>query len=175
MVASPYCDCFSSWGTPEEWIEPEFHTDEQDVSCEAWHKLLEYIESIRRDGGKIFVPADALGPRYFDIVTLPKEIATLKTVKEICLYRSSICWLPPEIGEMESLEYFDVYTSYRLHWYPYEITRCKKLVNSRMSTRTLYGNFKLKPPFPKLDGNPMRMFGPRPMCSICGKISTYDD
>src|SRR5262249_11692539 len=49
-----------------------------------------------------------------------------------------------------SLVEFDPYTSYRLHWFPYEITRCKHLADSRVSTRALYGNYKYRPPFPRL-------------------------
>jgi hypothetical protein len=41
-------------------------------------------------------------------------------------------------------------TSYRLHWFPFEITRCANLKRSTVSTRALYGNFKYRPPFPKL-------------------------
>jgi hypothetical protein len=52
---------------------------------------------------------------------------------------------------MSSLTEFDPYTSHRLHWFPYEITRCPKLRRSRVSTRALYGNFKFRPPFPRLE------------------------
>src|SRR5207245_10260160 len=58
--------------------------------------------------------------------------------------------LPPEIGDMESLEEFTPYTSWRLHWFPYEITRCQNLTDSTVSTRCLYGNYKYRPPFPRL-------------------------
>ena len=51
---------------------------------------------------------------------------------------------------MSELEKFDPYTSYRLHWFPYEITRCRRLKDSTVSTRAIYGNFKYRPPFPKL-------------------------
>src|SRR5271157_712480 len=56
----------------------------------------------------------------------------------------------PEIGEMTNLEEFDTYTSYCLHWFPDEITRCKKLSRSRISTRAVYGNYKYRAPFPRL-------------------------
>ena len=59
--------------------------------------------------------------------------------------------IPPEIGEMENLDEFLPYTSQRLHWFPYEITRCTALVDSCVSTRALYGNFKYRPPFPELE------------------------
>jgi hypothetical protein len=51
---------------------------------------------------------------------------------------------------MTSLEVFDPYTSQKLNWMPYEITRCKNLTSSRVSTRNLYGNYKNRPGFPKL-------------------------
>lgn len=51
---------------------------------------------------------------------------------------------------MRSLEEFTPYTSYRVHWFPYEITRCTGLQRSTVSTRALYGNDKLRPPFPSL-------------------------
>ena len=65
----------------------------------------------------------------------------------------------PEIGDMENLVEFLPYTSMRLHWFPYEITRCTKLDESQVSTRALYGNFKFNPPFPRLE---------RPLSSTSG-------
>lgn len=49
-----------------------------------------------------------------------------------------------------ALSYLDIYTSYRLHFLPYELTRCEQLRDSRVSTRALFGNFKHRPPFPDL-------------------------
>jgi hypothetical protein len=51
---------------------------------------------------------------------------------------------------MESLERLDAYMSHRLHWFPYEISRCRSLRESSVSTRSLYGNFKFRPSFPLL-------------------------
>ena len=51
---------------------------------------------------------------------------------------------------MASLEAFEPYTSYSLHWFPYELTRCGQLRTSTVSTRALYGNFTNRPPFPRL-------------------------
>ena len=51
---------------------------------------------------------------------------------------------------MTALEEFEPYTSYRLHWFPYEITHCTKLKDSTVSTRALYGNYTYRPPFPRL-------------------------
>jgi hypothetical protein len=84
------------------------------------------------------------------ILTLPPTIAKLKAVQRLLLYGSHLVRIPPEIGEMTGLEEFDLYTSYGLHWYPFEITRCRSLRRSKASTRALYGNYKYRPPFPKL-------------------------
>ena len=67
---------------------------------------------------------------------------------------------------MNSLEEFIPYTSWRLHWYPYEITRCRKLKESTVSTRVLYGNFKYRPPFPRLPF--IRKEITPTSCSVCG-------
>ena len=53
-------------------------------------------------------------------------------------------------SEKQNLEWFDTYTSHRLHRYPYEITRCQRLRSSSVSTRALYENFKTRLPFPHL-------------------------
>jgi hypothetical protein len=51
---------------------------------------------------------------------------------------------------MTGLEQFSPYTSRRLHWFPYEITRCARLARSTVSTRSIYGNYKHRSPFPRL-------------------------
>ena len=84
------------------------------------------------------------------IVTLPPSIGKLRSVKHLVLYGSYLVRVPSEIGKLTSLVEFSPYTSWRLHWLPYEITRCPKLIQSTISTRCLYGNFKHRPPFPKL-------------------------
>jgi hypothetical protein len=66
------------------------------------------------------------------------------------LYGGNLVRIPPEIGAMTSLEEFTPYTSYRLHWFPYELTRCPALRRSTVSTRALYGNHKTRPPYPAL-------------------------
>jgi len=85
------------------------------------------------------------------VITLPPTIGKLKSVKRLVLTRTCLVRIPPEIGDMENLVEFDPYTSHRLHWFPYEITRCAKLDESRVSTRALYGNYKYRPPFPRLE------------------------
>src|SRR5215831_8350394 len=73
--------------------------------------------------------------------------------------------LPPEIGRMTSLRELDIYTSYSLHWLPYEVSRCANLSASRMSTRALYGNGKTRLPFPRLS-RPIERLLPA-TCSVC--------
>lgn len=149
--------------------------DRQDRNSEAWKKLCEYIDELARSGGEEFAPYEVLGlDLYRQIYTLPESISKLKKVKKMWLYGSSLKRIPPEIGEMESLEYFDPYTSYDLMWFPYEITKCKKLKDSRVSTRALYGNVKNGKPFPYLTHNPVRYFSDTVKCSICGKEMTYE-
>jgi len=150
--------------------------DRQNRDSEAWKKLCEYIDQLAENGGEEFSPAEALGSELFSqIYTLPETIAKLKKVKKVWLYGSQLTSIPPEIGEMESLEYFDPYTSYNLMWFPYEITECKNLKDSRVSTRALYGNFKNRKPFPSLIHNPVRYKGNAVRCSICKKEMTYDE
>ncbi|MFI6582741.1 leucine-rich repeat domain-containing protein [Embleya sp. NPDC050493] len=84
------------------------------------------------------------------VVTLPPSIAKLTAVRNLVLYGSNLVRIPPEIGAMRSLEEFTPYTSYRLHWLPYEVTRCPNLRRSTVSTRALYGNHRYRPPFPAL-------------------------
>jgi hypothetical protein len=95
----------------------------------------------------------------------------------------------PEIGAMSRLELFTPYTSYRLHWFPYEITRCPSLRDSTVSTRALYGNHKLRPPFPRLQpqmgsttGLDCTTLDPGTWgatailtCSVCGESTCLDD
>lgn len=101
------------------------------------------------------------------VITLPPEIASLTEVKTVFTYGSHLRRLPSEIGRMTSLEKLDIYTSYSLHWLPYEITRCSMLRDSRISTRALYGNRNTRLPFPRLD-RPIDTLLPG-TCSVCDR------
>jgi hypothetical protein len=71
---------------------------------------------------------------------------------------------------MSSLEDFDPYTSHRLHWFPFEITQCTALKDSRISKRALYGNFKYRNPFPDLRNEGEFLDSLRPAnCSVCNQ------
>jgi hypothetical protein len=101
---------------------PKIKNDEQDRTSEAWLKLCAYIDELAENGGDVFEPLMAIGGDLFaQIYTLPESIGKLKKVTKIWLYGSNLKRIPPEIGQMESLEYFDVYTSYDLRWFPYEM------------------------------------------------------
>lgn len=179
------CTCFNQYsGQRKQLRKTYFHTDTQDTECYAWKLLLAKIGEAAHDGVEEFAPFRRQSEDVrSQIITLPPSIATLKTVKTLDLYGSSLVRLPPEIGEMTSLETFVPYTSYRLHWFPFELTRCPRLRSSTVSTRAIYGNYKHRPPFPQLDlgasiapgrKEPERLHlkhgsGPstRP-CSVCG-------
>lgn len=148
----------------------------QDKDSLAWKRLCDYVEKVAAENLEEFSPFEELGPElYSQIYTLPESISKLKKVKKIWLYGSSLKRIPPEIGEMEALEYFDPYTSYNLHWFPYEITNCKNLKDSRVSTRALFGNYKNRKGFPELVHNPVRYEGERVKCSVCKKEMGYND
>lgn len=150
-----------------EWQELSFHTETQDTNSEAWKALEAYIARVRNDGSDEFNPMSGIGcERWEQIVTLPQSIGTLTSVRYLSLYGSHLVRIPPQIGEMTNLEELDPYTSRCLHWFPYEITRCRRLKRSRVSTRCLYGNYSYRPPFPRL---PQISSSLTPtVCSVCG-------
>ena len=153
----------------------KIENDVQDRNSVAWKKLCDYVDKVATENYDELSPLEELGRELFaQIHTLPETISKLKNVKKIWLYGSKLKRIPPEIGEMEALEYFDPYTSYDLHWFPYEITKCKNLMDSRVSTRVLYGNFKNRMEFPCLNHNPVRYFGETVNCSVCGKPMSYE-
>ncbi len=161
-----------------------FHGEKQDTECDGWRRLLELIERAADEEREKFDPLENLTlQERRQIVTLPPSIAKLKHVRNFNLYDSNLVRLPPEIGDMVNLETFIPYTSYRLHWFPYEITRCKKLMRSLVSTRALYGNLQTGPPFPRLQPkglpkdfsvNELRpeIWGADRIqdCSVCGRL-----
>jgi hypothetical protein len=159
------CSCLDAQYSNKRWHQLKLHREEQDTSCDVWKRLLDTIEQFAVDGEEIFEPgAKFEWEDWIKIITLPATIAKLTRVKEFRLYGSNLVRIPPEIGEMQRLEVFDVYTSYRLHWLPFEITRCASLKSSRISTRALYGNYKYRPPFPRL---PSKLPIVPKQCSVC--------
>lgn len=147
------CDCLflDSGEMKREWSELKLHLELQNTNGDAWKYLLELVEEAAKDCREEFAPGREMKSEHWNqIITLPRSIAKLKHVKRFSLLGSNIVRIPPEIGEMTALEYFEPYTSYQLHWFPFELTRCRKLKSSCVSTRSLYGNYKFRPPFPRL-------------------------
>jgi hypothetical protein len=144
------CHCVGGFDTaPPATVS--FHPDRQDVAAAGWRHLLALIDEAAADGRTVFAPfTEMSASERRQVVTLPPTIAKLTAVTRLVLYGTNLVRIPPEIGAMTSLKVFDPYTSHRLHWYPYELTRCARLVDSTVSTRVLYGNFKFRPPFPAL-------------------------
>jgi len=165
-VERPSCSCLGSQLEAMKWRELTIHQEVQDETAPGWIRLLELIEDAAKDGREEFSPLREMTPeQWIEVVTLPRSIAKLKNVRKLTLYGSSLVRIPPEIGEMTNLEEFTPYTSYRLHWFPYEIRRCKKLKCSTVSTRAIYGNYKFRPPFPALPQH-SELYRPK-FCSKC--------
>jgi hypothetical protein len=141
------CDCFKDGGQSQT----RFHSEIQDTQSEGWTRLLELVETAAADSREEFAPFTETLEAQSQVITLPSTIGKLKAVRGFVLAGSFLVRIPPEIGEMENVVEFIPYTSYRLHWFPYEITRCIKLDESTVSTRALYGNHKDRPPFPQLE------------------------
>jgi len=163
----PACLCLASQSEPVQSRELLLHNDVQNTKSEAWKSLEAYIEKVRVGREDEFNPMDGIGSEHWEqIISLPSSIGRLESVKVLLLYGSHLVRIPPEIGQMADLEELDVYTSYCLHWFPYEIMRCKKLTRSRVSTRALYGNFKYRAPFPRLPAMSAEITPES--CSVCG-------
>lgn len=166
----PMCQCFNFYGSKHHGL-PTLHTEIQDTSCEAWHIVNANIEVAASRGDTVLDPLAGLdGAQRQQVVELPASIGQLNEVRELRLYGSHLVRLPPEVAGMATLEYLDVYTSHRLHFFPYEITRCPALKRSRVSTRALYGNYKNRPPFPHLKAPENRRVlsqAAPASCSVC--------
>jgi DNA-binding NtrC family response regulator len=173
-VVSSACPCCVGEDKTTD-VEPLLHEDVQDTTCEGWRLLLELIEKAASEHWTTFAPGRLIPSHLWrDVVELPTSIGTLKDVKQLVLYGSHLVRIPREIGDMSGLVEFIPYTSRRLHWFPYEITRCAKLVKSTVSTRRLYGNFKYRLHFPKLeDGGSPRVTArdqTSVRCSVCDRL-----
>ncbi|BBM81939.1 leucine-rich repeat domain-containing protein [Candidatus Uabimicrobium amorphum] len=161
------CNCFDMHGYPRKRdVKIQFHMEEQDTQCDAWQHLLQIIDEAAQDRRTIFDPgAEMTTKEWRQIITLPPSIRKLKFVRRFVLYGCYLVRIPPEISEMTALESLDTYTSYHLHWYPYEITHCPNLKDTCVSVRALYGNGKYLPPFAQIPSiSPL--FTPK-NCSVC--------
>lgn len=178
------CSCFDQVKFQSPGKGVHFHRERQDTSAEGWLHMLALIDEAAADGREVFKPLVEMSPgERREVITLPPSVSRLTAVKHLVLYRSNLVRLPPDIGAMTSLEKFEPYTSHRLHWFPYELTRCRNLKDSTVSTRSLFGNFKHRPPFPVLMHGPVtsgeldpRVWGADSIksCSVCdGPITEW--
>jgi hypothetical protein len=150
-VGRDTCACLDWPEWSESQLPVRFHAERQDTSAPGWLHLLDLIDEAAADGRREFAPMRELSPgERRQIITLPSTIAKLTRIQSLYLYGSNLVRLPPEIGALINLEEFTPYVSRRMHWFPFELTRCMKLRRSTVSTRALYGNYKSRLPFPQL-------------------------
>ncbi len=163
-----HCACLvvrKTSGTP---LIPKLHVEPQNERAAGWGQIVQVIAEAARTGEAVLEPSARIAwEAWIEVLTLPPQIGSLTEVKEFRLYGSHLQRLPVEIGRMSSLQNLDLYTSYSLHWLPYEITRCRNLTASRMSTRAFYGNRKNLLPFPPLS-RPIELPVPA-TCSVCDR------
>jgi hypothetical protein len=167
----PACPCVSEGQSGRKQRTPTLHHELQNTNCDAWLRLCDRIEVAIKSGQRELGPLDDFsGADRAEIITLPASVGRLVDVQRLKLYGSHLVRLPPEIGGMRSLAYLDVYTSYRLHFLPYEVTRCANLRDSRVSTRALFGNYKYRSSFPDLmhseNAVALALLAPS-SCSVC--------
>lgn len=164
-IPASWCDCFRpAYDTSVRWRELSFHEGACDPGSDADRQLAALVMLTAERGLTSFSPRQELGRSLWSCITrLPPSIGLMDRCETMDLYGSHLTAIPREIMAMARLRSFDPYTSYRLHWFPYEIARCPALRQSRVSTRALYGNHKKRPPFPRLpDATVDQRF-----CSIC--------
>ena len=165
------CDCLQPQHGNGRFGRLHLHSETQSTDCDAWRLLERLVETAAAKWSKEFAPGLDMPPdMWSQIITLPRSIAKLTSVRRLYLHGSNLVRIPPEIGTMENLEEWDIYTSYRLHWLPYEVTRCQKLKRSRASTRALYGNYKYRPPFPPLGDEAAKRNFVTGNCGVCGRV-----
>lgn len=163
-----HCACLVARKKTGAPLVPKMHLEAQDRSLEGWKQVAHLIERAASTGSAILDPSSEIPwEDWMRVITFPPEVASLSHVTEVRLYGSHLRRLPPEIGRMSSLRNLDIYTSYSLHWLPYEVTRCVNLRDSRISTRALYGNAKTRLPFPPLR-QPVDTLLPE-TCSVCDR------
>ena len=162
--------------SPVGWSEPTFHVDERSSTQRAWDIACEILESAAKKGLKNLNLGRMMDRNDFMALnTLPESIGELKDLENLVLYGSNLSSIPREISGCEKLKTFEPYTSYRLHWFPYEIKRCRNLSDSCISTRALYGNYKMRTPFPDLSKHTWNWQSGQAYCSICNLESNKLD
>jgi hypothetical protein len=164
-----HCDCLRARTKSGSPSVPSMHENQQDFAASGWIQTVALIRATAVSCATVLEPSSQVPwEHWMTVVTLPAEIALLSHVKEVRLYGSHLRRVPTEIGLMTALEDLDLYTSYSLHWLPYEVVRCVNLRKSRISTRALYGNRNTRLPFPRLS-RPSDAAMPT-TCSVCDRV-----
>lgn len=105
-----------------------FRGTQQGASCPSWIFKLQNLTGLSMSN--------------YTFATLPDEVANLTELTHLCMYGSALESMPRTIGRLNNLVELDLYTSYGLHYLPIEVLSCRKLQESRFSTRALYNNRK---------------------------------
>jgi len=162
------CPCLYTQTKKGSLAIPSIHAEPQDESSTGWLQLCDLVKRNAAENAEVFEPlAHIEWDAWSNVITLPAQISDMSRAEKIRLYGSRLRRIPPQIGQLKSLRNLDIYTSYFLHWLPYEVMRCKNLGDSRMSTRALYGNAKTRLPFPRLS-IPLATLAPS-TCSVCDR------
>ena len=103
------------------------------------------------------------------------ELGQLSRLKHLQLYGSRLVRMPRTIGNLASLEYLDLYTAYDLHYLPFELTACSRLVRTRFSTRTVFANPKTFLPLPVLPRLGDQQGDEQNVCSVCRSAFNNSD
>eukprot|EP00931_Biecheleriopsis_adriatica_P101850 TRINITY_DN76915_c0_g1_i1.p1 TRINITY_DN76915_c0_g1~~TRINITY_DN76915_c0_g1_i1.p1 ORF type:complete len:481 (+),score=49.08 TRINITY_DN76915_c0_g1_i1:71-1444(+) len=87
---------------------------------------------------------------FYPHFTLDDNLGHLRKLQLLSMYGSNLQKMPSSIGLLAELRDLNLYTSYRLHYLPYEVVHCGKLRDSTFSTRALYNNSKTRLQLPRL-------------------------
>lgn len=91
---------------------------------------------------------EELSLSYFGGDRLPSGVWKLRNLRKLSCYRSAITHVSPQIGNLSKLTEFVPYTSYNLHWLPYEV-HDTRLPKAHISRRAMYG-YSDRLPLPRL-------------------------
>lgn len=91
---------------------------------------------------------EELNLSYFGGDRLPSGVWKLRNLRKLTCYRSAITHVSPQIGNLRKLNEFVPYTSYNLHWLPYEV-HDTSLPKAHISRRAMYG-YSNSLPLPRL-------------------------
>lgn len=137
---------FDEWRNRPLTKDVPFHKKtltEADKNSSSYKAFLKEIQKCKENKNP------ALTLSGYNFPDLPPELFELEHLQSLNLYASSLVRISPEIKKLKNLKTFIPYTSYSLHYFPYEVTYLP-LTETTVSTRAIYGNYKNHAPFPQL-------------------------